>query len=216
MKNSIVILFWLLFSPVVQNSQVFTGKCIGVIDGDTVEVLHDGQAERIRLDGVDCPESGQDFGTRAKQFISELAFGKVVTVIEKEKDKYGRTVARILVAGQDLSVQLVAAGLAWHYKEYSDDFVLAKLEIKAREDMVGLWSIPNPIPPWNYRRGEIKNPSEVNAPASKGLVYHGNVRSKIFHKPSCRYYNCKNCTREFTSREEAVAAGFRPCGICKP
>lgn len=48
------------------------------------------------------------------------------------------------------------------------------------------------------------------------IQYHGNVRSHIFHGPSCRYYSCKNCTRVFKTREAAIAAGYRPCKICKP
>ncbi|WP_246803911.1 Ada metal-binding domain-containing protein [Desulfosarcina cetonica] len=50
----------------------------------------------------------------------------------------------------------------------------------------------------------------------KTLIYHGNVDSHIFHKPSCRYYNCKKCTKKFTSREDAIEAGYRPCKVCKP
>lgn len=47
-------------------------------------------------------------------------------------------------------------------------------------------------------------------------VYHGNTKSKVFHKPSCRYYNCKHCTVEFLERQEAIDSGYRPCKICKP
>ena len=54
------------------------------------------------------------------------------------------------------------------------------------------------------------------APALAGVIYHGNVKSGVFHRPSCRYYNCKNCIAEFASREAAIAAGFRPCKICNP
>ena len=46
--------------------------------------------------------------------------------------------------------------------------------------------------------------------------YHGNTSSKIFHQSSCRYYDCKNCMREFNSREAAIAAGYRPCKVCNP
>ena len=56
----------------------------------------------------------------------------------------------------------------------------------------------------------------VASGASKALPYHGNVQSKIFHKSSCRYYNCKNCTEKFETREQAIKAGFRPCKVCKP
>lgn len=50
----------------------------------------------------------------------------------------------------------------------------------------------------------------------QSIAYHGNTKSKIFHKPDCRYYNCKNCTVQFMNRQEAVDAGYRPCKICKP
>ena len=52
--------------------------------------------------------------------------------------------------------------------------------------------------------------------AQAATIYHGNVRSKKFHRPGCRYYNCKNCTAEFTSREQAIQAGYVPCKVCKP
>ena len=50
----------------------------------------------------------------------------------------------------------------------------------------------------------------------QSMVYHGNSKSHIFHKPGCRYYNCKKCTVEFTTREDAISAGYRPCKVCKP
>lgn len=52
--------------------------------------------------------------------------------------------------------------------------------------------------------------------AQTETVYHGNVRSKKFHRPGCRYYDCKNCTARFTSREQAIQAGYVPCKVCKP
>jgi methylphosphotriester-DNA--protein-cysteine methyltransferase len=56
----------------------------------------------------------------------------------------------------------------------------------------------------------------VVAVVAAGAVYHGNTNSKIFHKSSCRYYNCKHCTKEFTSREDAIKAGYRACKVCRP
>ena len=58
------------------------------------------------------------------------------------------------------------------------------------------------------------NLAEVNPCASS--VYHGNTNTKKFHKESCRYYDCKACTRIFYSREEAIDTGFVPCKVCKP
>lgn len=56
----------------------------------------------------------------------------------------------------------------------------------------------------------------VIAAEDAALVYHGNTKSRIFHRPGCRYYDCAACTREFNSRQKAVDAGFKPCRICKP
>lgn len=58
----------------------FTGQVVSVIDGDTIEVPHNQNPERIRLSGIDCPEKGQTYGKRAKQATSDLVFGKDVTI----------------------------------------------------------------------------------------------------------------------------------------
>src|SRR5215467_13852443 len=73
----------------------FSGPVVAVLDGDTIEVLHNNRAERIRLNGIDCPEKGQAYGKRAKQAASELVFGKQVTLITYGKDKSGRTIADV-------------------------------------------------------------------------------------------------------------------------
>jgi micrococcal nuclease len=130
----------------------FSGKVVGVSDGDTIRVMHGGQAEVIRLFGIDCPESYQPFGARAKQFTAALAFGRLVNVSVKEKDRYGRQVAQItLPDGRNLERELVRAGLAWWYRHYTNDPALAKLEAEARSARRGLWSDARPVPPWEYR-----------------------------------------------------------------
>ena len=107
------------------SAQTFTAKVVGVHDGDTITVYDGREQTRIRLDGIDCPETGADFSNRAKQLTSDLVFGKQVHLEGKETDRYGRLVARVIVDGRDVSLALVEAGLAWHYKQYSDDPVLA-------------------------------------------------------------------------------------------
>ncbi len=131
----------------------FTGKVVRVLDGDTIEVMHGGRAERVRLNGIDCPEKGQPFGTKAKEFTSEMVFGKIVTVHVTDMDKYGRTVADgILPDGRVLNRELVGAGLAWWYRQYSQDATLGRLEAEARAAQQGLWADPNPIAPWCWRK----------------------------------------------------------------
>lgn len=111
----------------------FSGRVIGISDGDTIKVLHNGKAEKIRLHGIDCPEKAQPFGTKAKQFTSAMVFGKTVTVRVTDTDKYGRTVGDVILPdGRVLNREMVAARLAWWYKRYSQDKSLGQLETDAR------------------------------------------------------------------------------------
>src|SRR5437016_2354873 len=77
----------LAVAAVVGSAQDFEGKVVSITDGDTIRVMHNGLAERSRLWGIDCPESKQAFGTRAKRFTGDLAFGKVVTVRVRYMDR---------------------------------------------------------------------------------------------------------------------------------
>jgi len=132
----------------------FKGKVVSVLDGDTIEVLHNSRAERIRLNGIDCPEKGQAYGRRAKQAASELVFGKEVTLQTFGKDKYGRTLADVFLPdGTNVNQTLVKEGWCWWYRKYAPgDTVLEGLEKEAREAKKGLWVDPALIPPWEYRR----------------------------------------------------------------
>ena len=144
-----IVVFLLLISSIVFG---WSGKVVGVSDGDTISVMHEGKPERIRLYGIDCPERGQPFGTKARKLTSRMVFGKIVEIKPVDKDRYGRTVAWVFVQGKILNVELVKAGLAWHYKQYSRDKDLALFEEEARGKRIGLWSDPNRIPPWKWRR----------------------------------------------------------------
>ena len=125
-------LFLYCFALVAGQTAAFSGRVVSVVDGDTIGVLRDGREVRIRLEGIDAPEDGQDFSERAKQFTSAAVFGRTVDVRVKETDRYGRLVARVIAGGQDVSVALVEAGLAWHYVEYSKDPILQRAELSAR------------------------------------------------------------------------------------
>ncbi len=93
---------------------------MGVSDGDTITVLHNGKGERIRLHGIDCPEKRQAFGNRAKQLTSNLVFAKTVTVQVLDRDRYGRTVGEVLLPdGRSLNQELVKAGFAWWYRRHA-------------------------------------------------------------------------------------------------
>jgi len=149
--KTITITFLLcLFMPVL--SFAWSDKCVAVTDGDTIKVMQDGKAEKIRLYGIDCPEKNQPFGKKAKWFASNLVFKRLVEVKALNKDRYGRTIAWVYVNDTCLNEELLKAGLAWHYKRYSKEKNLSLLEEKARVMKIGLWSDPHSIPPWEWRR----------------------------------------------------------------
>ena len=208
-----VLLNILLIISIAQ-AQTITGKVVGVADGDTITVLEGTTQYKIRLYGIDTPEKGQDFGNRAKQFTSSKVFGQQVQVTQKDKDRYGRVVGMVYVGNTCVNQEIVKAGMAWVYNQYCNDSVCSKwrgLEKQARQSRIGLWSHPNPIPPWDFRRGDRGGTKVI-----LGGNYHGNTSSHVFHKKGCKHFNCKNCTEVFNSREMAINSGYRPCGMCKP
>ena len=194
-------------------------KVVAIKDGDTMELLRNGQTIKVRLYGVDSPEKDQDFGQRAKQFTSDLAFGKTVRLIEHNKDRYGRTVGTIILPdGRNLNEELVRNGFAWHYKDYSKDIKLANLEADARRYKRGLWAAPNPIAPWDFRKDKRetsaakkaeKEAATLTAPLPAGAanrkVYICNsAGSGVYHISK----NCsvlKRCKAEVLTITEAVA-----------
>lgn len=123
-------------------------------------MLHAGRGERVRLAEIDCPEKSQAFGQRAKQFTSELVFGKEVAVLVLGFDRNRRTIGKVrLLDGTSLNRELVTAGLAWWYRQYSHDqslgeLSLEELEVEARAAERGLWENPHPIPPWKFRKSK--------------------------------------------------------------
>jgi micrococcal nuclease len=141
----------------------FSGPVVSILDGDTIEVLHNNRAERIRLNGIDCPEKGQAYGKRAKQAASELVFRKEVTLKTYGLDKYGRTIADVsLPDGVIVNVELVRNGWCWWYQKYApDNVILAELQRRARKSGLGLWADPHPVPPWCYRKKQMRDGCEA-------------------------------------------------------
>jgi len=142
-------------------ADTLVGKVVGVSDGDTITVLDTRNTQhKIRLMGIDSPESAQPFGKHAKQSLSDLVFGKSVSVEWKKLDRYERIVGKVLVNGQDANLEQVRRGLAWHYKKFEseqeplDRTTYSNAEVEARQGKRGLWSDPAPIPPWDWRKGK--------------------------------------------------------------
>lgn len=150
----------------------FEGRVIGVIDGDTIDVLADRTRipVRVRLAEIDAPEKKQAYGQRAKQALSDLVFERDVWVMEQGRDRYGRVLGRVYVGTPSTSSLLngrgpasvnsglVEAGMAWAYRPYLKDNGLVATEARARAGHRGLWADTQvPVPPWQWR-ADVRRP----------------------------------------------------------
>ena len=141
------------------SASTLQGMVVHVADGDTVTVLDDQKTQhKIRLQGIDAPEKSQAFGQKSKQSLNQLVHSQMVTVEFQKKDKYGRTVGKVLLNGTDICLEQIKLGMAWHYKQYQseqpkeDRDTYAQAEQTARAQAVGLWKDKSPTPPWEFRR----------------------------------------------------------------
>jgi endonuclease YncB( thermonuclease family) len=154
-------LFATIFLLLTINLQAGTlqGKVVSVADGDTLTVLDDKKTQhKIRLQGIDAPEKAQAFGQKSKQSLNQLVHSKMVTVEFEKKDKYGRTVGKVLLNGTDVCLEQIKLGMAWHYKQYQseqskeDREIYAQAEQLAKSQAIGLWRDKNPMSPWDFRK----------------------------------------------------------------
>ena len=152
------LLLWVLSTPSV--AKELTGKVVSVADGDTVTVLVKKEQIKIRLGGIDAPESSQPFGQASKRYLAEAVAGRIVTVEYDKKDRYGRVIGKVLLDGNDMNLRQVQAGYAWWYEYYkrdqssADQRVYSSAEQQAKNRGLGLWSEPNPINPYDWRKGQ--------------------------------------------------------------
>jgi len=164
-------LFWMLTLILVliqpaANAQPghLEGRIVGVTDGDTVTLLDANNTRyKIRLAGIDAPESRMPYGQKAKAYLAELVFGKEVIASTRKLDRYGRTIATLVVEGKDANLAMLQAGLAWHYKQYAREqpeveaIAYALAEVEAREKKLGLWQDVEPMAPWDWRHAPRAN-----------------------------------------------------------
>lgn len=131
----------------------YTGKAFAVYDGDTFKLkLADGSILKVRMYGIDAPEKKQDFGRVSQRKLSELIENKEVLLKVYSEDKYGRKVSKVFADGVDVNGEMLKSGLAWHYKQYSNDLDYARFEEEARRNRLGLWKQGRAVPPWDWRK----------------------------------------------------------------
>lgn len=128
--------------------------CASVQDGDTLK-LADGT--RVRLWGIDAPEKNQDYGDASRARLKELCEGKTVRLQVKDTDQYGRKVALVFIGKTNINLLMVKEGHAWHYAYFAPEATdLAAAEKAARKARQGLWKSPNPVNPYDFRKGKPK------------------------------------------------------------
>ena len=129
------------------------GKVTRVSDGDTIWVTpKGGRREKIRMDRIDAPESQQEYGKEATEYLNRRIYGKTVKVEWERRDKYGRILGVVFLEGNDINLEMVATGNAWHYAYHDKTPAYAAAEKDARANGRGLWAKPSPENPYDFRR----------------------------------------------------------------
>lgn len=203
---------------------------VRVIDGDTaVFRLQSGATEKTRFIGVDTPESTnsiEQYGREAAAYTKRaLATGQTVFLERdvEERDRYGRLLAYVWLEEPTsvdetairlhmLNARLALDGYAQQmtiqpnskYAEYFREFVG-----EARAQGTGLWGLEPESDPGD---------SEGANAALSDSAYIGNRNTKKFHVPSCSSVGDMNPSNKvpLSSRADAIAGGFVPCGRCRP
>ncbi|MDD2467154.1 MAG: thermonuclease family protein [Desulfobulbus sp.] len=230
-KSAVALLYSVILSIFIATlsfaAEAVPVKVVSVTDGDTIKVVANNSQIKIRLYGIDAPEKSQPFGQASAAALKSLITGRNITVENIDQDRYGRTVALVFADGASVNQAMVRAGYAWVYSQYctlSFCSNWSQNQQSAQSAQLGLWKDAAPMPPWEWRHGgeQQSTNAQISAPVEQPThndvagVFHGNLRSHKFHRSSCKDYNCKNCTVVFRSREEAIAAGYSPCGNCRP
>ena len=152
----LIVSFLLAFGDA--RADALIGKVVGITDGDTITVLDVGKTEhKVRLMGIDAPEKKQDFGNESKKALSNYIYQKEITVEYRKQDRYKRKVGKIILGKEDICLQMIKDGMAWHYKDYEkeqpkiDRDLYSQAELKAREAKIGLWQDSKAIAPSTFR-----------------------------------------------------------------
>jgi endonuclease YncB( thermonuclease family) len=142
---------WLFATHAAQAGE-FEGSVVRVVDGDSLIVQYGHKNVRVRLKEIDAPEIRQAYGKQSRQSLINICESRTARVNWSEKDRNGRTLARVWCSGIDANAQQVARGMAWVFDRYVKDRSLYRFQDRAKLARLGLWAEPNPSPPWEWRK----------------------------------------------------------------
>lgn len=231
-RSTFFVFLFALLGPAlrVAAADVSPAKIIAVSDGDTVTaILGNGQQREIRLEGIDAPEHGQAFASESAVHLSALVSGKAVNLDCNGEESYNRLVCKLLLPnGEDVDLDQIKAGMAWHYKQYqglqtaSDRNAYGVAEDQARRARIGLWIDAHPVQPQDFRHGTHSRlclASDDHRIACSD-TYEGPVRankhSGIYHWPGCPNYDeiAEHNRVEYPNAAAAEKAGYRAARNC--
>jgi endonuclease YncB( thermonuclease family) len=156
--NKILMAGLMLAFSAITYADLINGRVVSVSDGDTITVLDNTNTQhKIRLSGIDAPEKTQPFGTASRRSLSDLVYGKQVDIEMSKRDRYGRTVGKVLTSGLDVNLEQIRRGMAWFYTKYQSELLsqdrqeYTGAQDYAEKNRLGLWADSSPIPPWDFR-----------------------------------------------------------------
>jgi micrococcal nuclease len=140
-------------SAVGESATIVPGS---IHDGDTLRIRQGEKVTKVRFCGIDAPEMAQPLGVESRDYLKRLVGDGAVRVVMVEKDKYDRTVAELFLAdGRSVNVEMVRAGMAYHYAKYSGNCAvkgaIGQAEGEAQLKHMGVWA-GDYQRPWDYRR----------------------------------------------------------------
>ena len=159
-----------LVAAFAASGKTLEGEVARVSDGDTIWVRgsgEQGKGVKVRLDRIDAPESKQDYGFEAKEYLNGRIGGKTVKVEWEKKDQFGRILGIVYLDGTDINLEMVATGNAWHYAHFDQTPEYIEAEKTAKGNRLGLWADESPINPYDFRQGRKR---EVPEPFSVGDI----------------------------------------------
>lgn len=165
-----------------------TATVTHVIDGDTLQVNTPTGPERVRISQIDAPERSQPYGIEATQCLVNLVQNQPIAMCREGVDRFGRTIASVANAAGHIGNALVTQGCAWAYMPYvAAGSALPQVQASAQAAARGLWSLPAPGQPWQYRPalGPVPAVNGVSVVSSAGpttAAVHDRIFDWVEHK----------------------------------